>query len=364
MEHLGPIATSDRAGDWPGHPAPPDPALWPESWLLRVGDGSPPTDHVLAALAEASRRIDRYAGPNPKGRGGPRPSAAGLDLVRAIARDSLHAAPQPVDGTWVKYTLAVVAGVVTAAEVDGVALDYARVLSERSRARFLHHQGASLAPSTRGTYRSRLDLVATAVLIVPEARGSRPGLTGADVTVPGAPRDEADLLAWAAGARPASRRRRLLAVLALCLGCGARLGELVGVRGADVTDDDEGVHVVLRDTAGGSRPVTCRAVWEDVLRRAVPREPAHLVIAPDRPVLELASLSSFLVRSTPGAPVGASPARLRNTWLVRHLEAGTPLSVLLPAAGLEGTTSLDELLPFATSDPCPRARLRVSHESP
>lgn len=121
---------------------------------------------------------------------------------------------------------------------------------------------------------------------------------------------------------------------------------------------------MLRDTAGGSRSVTCRAVWEDVLRRAVPRDPANLVITPDRPVLELASLSSFLARSTAGAPVGVSPARLRNTWLVRHLEAGTPLSVLLPAAGLEGMTSLDELLPFAASDPCPRARLRVSHKSP
>jgi len=178
---------------------------------------------VLAAIGDVSRRIDRNAGPNPKGRGGPRPSTAGLDLVRAITRDSLHAAPQPVDSTWVKYTLAVVAGVLTAAEADGVALDHAHVLSERSRARFLHHRGASLAPSTRGTCRSRLDLVAAVVLDVPEARGSRPGLAGADVTVPGAPRDEAALLAWAVGARPATRRRRLLAVLALCLGCGARL---------------------------------------------------------------------------------------------------------------------------------------------
>jgi len=344
----------------PGHPAPADPAEWPAAWLLLAGDGAQPAAPVLAALAAASLLVDGYGGPNPRGRGGPGPSAAGLDLVRAIVRDSLHAAPQPVRPDWVRYSLAVVAGLVASAEADAVPLERARVLSERARARHLHHRGARLAEATRGTYRSRLDLVAAAVLDAPDPRAGRPGLAGAPVTAPGAPAEEADLLAWAAAERPASRRRRLLAVLALGLGCGARTAELAAANGHDVTVDADGLHVMLRDTAGVARSVTCRSAWEDVLARAVPADPARLLIAPDRESLALASLSSFLTRSTAGAPVPVTPTGLRNTWLVRHLEAGTPLPVLLAAAGLEGTGRLHALLPFVDAGARPHARLRCA----
>ena len=94
----------------PGHPAPADPADWPTAWLLLAGDGAAPAAPVLAALAAASRLVDGYRGPNARSRGGPGPSAAGLDLVRGIVRDSLHAAPQPVRPDCVRYTLAVIGG--------------------------------------------------------------------------------------------------------------------------------------------------------------------------------------------------------------------------------------------------------------
>ena len=39
-----------------------------------------------------------------------------------------------------------------------------------------------------------------------------------------------------------------------------------------------------------------------------------------------------------------APARLRSTWLVTHLRAGTRLPELCRAAGLQGATVLSDLL--------------------
>jgi hypothetical protein len=46
----------------------------------------------------------------------------------------------------------------------------------------------------------------------------------------------------------------------------------------------------------------------------------------------------------PYPSLGLSAARLRSTWLVHHLEAGTRLSELVGAAGLSGATVLSDLL--------------------
>ena len=39
--------------------------------------------------------------------------------------------------------------------------------------------------------------------------------------------------------------------------------------------------------------------------------------------------------------------RLRSTWLVTHLNQATPLTVLMPAAGLSTVRPLEDLLPYA-----------------
>lgn len=48
-----------------------------------------------------------------------------------------------------------------------------------------------------------------------------------------------------------------------------------------------------------------------------------------------------------GAPIPVTLNRLRNTWLLRHVEAGTPLPILVAAAGLRTTSALINLMPYA-----------------
>ena len=46
-----------------------------------------------------------------------------------------------------------------------------------------------------------------------------------------------------------------------------------------------------------------------------------------------------------------NPKRLRSTWIVRHLNAGSPLPEFLAAAGLTSTSTLNRYLPYVTPTP-------------
>jgi hypothetical protein len=59
-------------------------------------------------------------------------------------------------------------------------------------------------------------------------------------------------------------------------------------------------------------------------------------------VADLASASS----ERPAGHPRLSAARLRSTWLLSHLEAGTRLPELCRAAGLQGFEVLSDLLPL------------------
>ncbi len=54
------------------------------------------------------------------------------------------------------------------------------------------------------------------------------------------------------------------------------------------------------------------------------------------------------------------PARLRSTWMFTHLQLGTPLPILVAAAGLSTVRPLEDLLHHLPApDPCKvAARLR------
>jgi len=71
--------------------------------------------------------------------------------------------------------------------------------------------------------------------------------------------------------------------------------------------------------------------------------PSGLLIAPT------ARDRKGAMRSVLGSSVGEAkptPARLRVTWLVAHLEAGTPLAALLPASGMTSTDSLRRAMSY------------------
>lgn len=326
------------------------PDALPRWWLLAAGGGVNPSPEQMVAFQAAHSRITRFRGTGL--------TQAGAAFVRAAARDCLYVAPQPISKHWVAYTLSVLSGLVQMCESNSMPLERQRVFSERTRQRFLHVVCADLVAMAQAGYRSRLDVITAALRNAPQALTfSRPAISADDILVPYTEREEIALVAWAASVRPASRRERLRAVLALGAGCGQRRRDMIVTLGTDVTRDKRGVHVQIGGTL--PRTVTCLAAYEDILWQAARHAGANLLIAPGKPTLaELSLTQSLVTTNAQNPPVPVMIRRLRNTWLAHHLVAGTPLTTLLPAAGLSGLAHIQDLLPHLPLADDPSVALR------
>ncbi len=110
------------------------------------------------------------------------------------------------------------------------------------------------APSTRGTYRSALYRLARPVHGEPGQRATP--FAGARAPAPYSPAERAELAAIAAAQRDPARRASALAVVVFGIGAGLRPGELVALRGSDVTRHGRQVAVHVGGPAARVVPVT------------------------------------------------------------------------------------------------------------
>jgi hypothetical protein len=129
------------------------------------------------------------------------------------------------------------------------------------------------------------------------------------------------------------------------LGAGLTAQEMTRLTGDDVFVDEHGV--VVRVIGQSQREITVLRRWEDHLaafaREAGPRP----VFLPTRTRILGHAISNFLERCSSSHVPGFSVLRLRTTWIVNQMEAGTPLPMLSAIAGV-GPTQLAryfELLP-------------------
>lgn len=317
-----------------------------------AGRGQQATPEQVTALRNAQRAIDGYRGSADIGE-----QAAAF--AREATRDALHAAPQPVTGSWVLGALSITAGLAQWCENIGQPMDRDHVLAQQTRHRYLFGGGATVLKISRSTYWSRLDVVATA-LLAPPAR-PRPSVTGlkAHINAPLSDNEQIDLWAWARGMHPPYRRHRLMTVMALTLGAGARPKDLMDLPVANITRDEHGIHVGYQ-TADSPRLVTCRADWEDRLwEQVVNLDPQVQTVGYRQPEpIDSDALDHMVwsARNVSPPPVHFTMRNLRHSWLVYHLHAGTPLAVLLPASDIVEAITLVKLLKYV---PAPSAEERT-----
>lgn len=167
--------------------------------------------------------------------------------------------------------------------------------------------------------------------------------------------DEIELLKQDALDQPtASRCRAARAFLALGLGAGLDGRWLTRVEPADVTCRDGFVEVTVGEPA--ARVVVVLAEWEDeILELASSAGEGCVIGRRSNARNRVADLSKSFV--CPAGHPRLSPGRLRATWLLGHLEAGTRLPELCAAAGLKGFVVLSDLLDFVK--PLKRAEARL-----
>ena len=292
---------------------------------------------------EALGRVDVY-------RGSRLTSPAVVAFTRAAVRDALPAAPQPVTRAWISYATSCLGTLAARCEAQGLPLEREVVLDRARIDRFLSHDCAHLSLQSQAGYRSRLDVIGKALLPGQnDAPWPRAKLSKIDRVAPWDGAQAARVGLWMTGARPESRRYRLRTSLAGSLGAGLGRRDLTLVTGDHVTQDSRGVHVVIPECdTKPSRTVTVTAAWEREVLAAAERAGSRLLVAPDRTELDVNALTrSFDTANrfaTPGDEF--TTTRARNTWLVRQMAAGTPVTVLLAASGLTTVAVLGDLLRF------------------
>jgi integrase len=194
------------------------------------------------------------------------------------------------------------------------------------------------ACSTRGTYRSALYRLAMPV-------GGQPGrratpFAGATAPLPYSPAERAELAALAAAQRDAARRASALALVVFGIGAGLRPGELVALRGSDVSGPGSRVTVRVGGPAARMVPVAppyagraaglARGAGSDFVFRPGPA---------DRRYKNFVTKFTRALAADPAAPRLAL-GRCRSSFICDHLAAGTPLGELLAITGICQAESL------------------------
>jgi len=194
------------------------------------------------------------------------------------------------------------------------------------------------ASSTRGTYRSALYRLAETANGLP---GQRPTpFPGARAPAPYSPAERAELAALAAAQRDAAKRSSALALVVFGIGAGLRPGELVALRGGDVTRRGRQVMVQVRGPAARVVPVTASYAGRagELARRAG----SGFVFRPGPAARGYKNFITNFARglaADPAAPA-LSMRRARSTFICGHLAAGTPVPVLLAITGIAEAGSL------------------------
>lgn len=217
----------------------------------------------------------------------------------------------------------------------------------------------SMRPGSRGNRRSQLFRVAEQLVGTQTATRRLAPLPASDPAAPYVAAEIAMLRSWCAG-QPTQRMRNDAAVLvALGAGAGLAVEDLIDVRIGDVTSDDEGVVVTVR---GGRRPRTVPVLveWEALLAGAVDGrdDTDGFAFRPGRTTTHKNAVSNFVAKTT-GVGVRPSSQRLRVTWIVRHLAAGTPVAALIGAAGVESLEALTRYVRFVPALDAATVRRRL-----
>ena len=208
-------------------------------------------------------------------------------------------------------------------------------------------------PAGANTIRSRLLRIQEAVNPASTSRRPLRPLGASPGSAPYSDAEIARLRSWAATQTTVRRRSDADVLLALGLGAGLYGAEIIRTARADIITTSEGVDVLVHGEM--PRIVPLLAEWAATLQGQDfdPNDPTP-VFRPGRQAGHNANLITDLVSrghiadpSTPGKSLQIRARRMRSTWIVRHLEAGTATLPLLQAAGVANLQALDRFIVHA-----------------
>ena len=144
----------------------------------------------------------------------------------------------------------------------------------------------------------------------------------------------------------ASRRHNWQLLVALGAGCGITSEEAVNLKLDDVLIQPD--HIEVRVGGARTRSVICIADWEHRLAALLRSELIvdYAVLTTNRPKYAAGWTANYIA-SMASWDTGFSMERLRSTFTVRHLEAGTSSLHLLRMLGVRQFSTIERLIPYA-----------------
>lgn len=234
------------------------------------------------------------------------------------------------------------------AHSEGISLTSRHLLDAETIERYIAIGMPGAREATRATRRSILRRIARRCH--PSPADPPPPIAYRRLRPPYAPAELDAYLSLAASQPTPNRRRSLLAILHLGLGCGLASRDLAWVTGTDVRSVADGGLLVT--VSGGSRPrsVTALAAHERPLARLADAVGPRLLIGGQ--VRGRRNVTRGPLCDVVGGEdlPRLETARLRSTWLLIHLRARTPLPALMQAAGLTTVRPLEDLLHLCPID--------------
>ena len=194
------------------------------------------------------------------------------------------------------------------------------------------------ASRARGTYRSALYRLAEAAR-GPAGQRATP-FAGAKAPAPYSPAERAELAAVAAAQRDLVKGASALALVVFGIGAGLRPGELVALRGGDVTR--HGRQVVVQVSGPAARVVPVTADYAGRAWELAGRAGSDFVFRPgpaERGYKNFVTNFALGLAADPAAP-RLSLRRARSSFICGHLAAGTPVPALLAVTGIAEAGSL------------------------
>ena len=238
----------------------------------------------------------------------------------------------------------------------GLPLERHIVFHRDTIARFISVGCSELKPASRGNLRSQL-LRMSELLTQPAPRRLK-ALPPSDPSAPYSAEELVSLRSWAGGQSTAGRRANAAVLLALGAGAGLSASEIGELRVADIQVDELGVLVDVKGNRARSVPVLHE--WEGALvERVASMDPEKYAFRENHTTFYPNLISNFVDRGHP-ARVRLTTQRLRATWIVHHLEAGTPVMALMEGAGVESLEAFTRYVRFTTPSDSYSYRLALS----
>jgi len=268
--------------------------------------------------------------------------------VWLAVRDFVTAAVSDCEGK-TPYSASVLHGAAThlsawAWQSAGLPLEREVIFHRDTIARFIATGASHWKPAGRGNLRSQLLRMAEVLLNRSMSLRRLGALPPSEAARPYSEKELISLRNWASSQSTAFRRTNAAVLLALGAGAGLSAAEIGNLRVQDIVPDEDGILIEVR--SGRKRVVPVLRDWETALLARVASLNAESFAFRENHTADYPNLiSSFVVRSGT-MTVRPTSQRLRATWVVRHLSAGTPVVELTRAAGVDSLEAFTRYMMF------------------